>query len=158
MLDFNYTVSTKVLFGRNKIEHLAEEIDKYGDSILFVYGRGSIKKLGLYTTILTILNKAGIDVVELPGVQPNPRIQSVRQGVQLCKNHGVKCLLAVGGGSVIDCAKTIAAGVFYDGDPWELFLQGDSKITTALPLGTILTVTGTGSEMNGNAVITNEDT
>ena len=158
MLDFNYAVSTKVLFGKNKIERLDAEIEKYGDNLLFVYGGGSIKKLGLYDTVKKTLEKADIDSVELSGVQPNPRIKSVREGIQLCKDHGIEFILAVGGGSVIDCAKTIAAGVFYDGDPWDLFLQGDSKIKTALPLGTILTFAGTGSEMNGNAVITNEET
>jgi alcohol dehydrogenase YqhD (iron-dependent ADH family) len=95
---------------------------------------------------------------ELPGVKPNPHIESVRDGVHLCKEYNLRFILAVGGGSVIDCAKTIAAGVFYAGDPWELFLRGDSKIKQALPLGTVLTIAGTGSEMNGNAVITNKET
>jgi len=158
MNDFTYAISTKILFGRNKIEQLAEEIEKYAHTVLFVYGRGSIKKLGIYDTVNELLNKSDIDCVELPSVQPNPRIDIVRAGIQLCKGHGVDLVLAVGGGSTIDCAKTIAAGVYYDGDPWDLFLQGDGLIRDALPIGTILTAAGTGSEMNGNAVITNLET
>jgi hypothetical protein len=158
MDDFTYAVSTKILFGRNKIEQLNEEIEKYGDTVLLVYGGGSIKKHGIYETVMNLLAKSDIECVELPGVQPNPRIETVRTGIQLCKDHEVEVLLAVGGGSVIDCAKTIAAGVFYDGDPWNLFLVGDSAIRDALPVGTILTLAGTGSEMNGNAVIMNEST
>jgi hypothetical protein len=158
MLDFTYAVSTKVLFGKNKIERLNEEIEKYANNILFVYGGGSIKRIGLYDTVRKILEKGDIDVVELSGVQPNPRMETVRTGIQLCKDHDLDFVLAVGGGSVIDCAKTIAAGVYYDGDPWDLFLLGDSKIRAALPVGTVLTLAGTGSEMNGNAVISNEET
>jgi len=158
MDDFTYAVSTKILFGRNKIEQLNEEIEKYGDTVLLVYGGGSIKKHGIYETVMNLLAKSDIECVELPGVQPNPRIETVRTGIQLCKDHEIEVLLAVGGGSVIDCAKTIAAGVYYDGDPWNLFLVGDSAIRAALPVGTILTLAGTGSEMNGNAVIMNEAT
>jgi len=158
MDDFTYAVFTKILFGKNKIERLNEEIKKYGDTVLFVYGQGSIKKHGIYDTVKNILAKSGIDCVELSGVQPNPRIETVRTGIQLCKDHDVEVVLAVGGGSVIDCAKTVAAGVYYDGDPWDLFLVGDSAIRNALPVGTVLTVAGTGSEMNGNAVIMNETT
>jgi alcohol dehydrogenase YqhD (iron-dependent ADH family) len=158
MDDFTYAISTRVLFGRNKIEQLNEEIEKYADTVLFVYGQGSIKRNGIYDAVKTLLEKSDIDAVELSDVQPNPRIETVRTGMRLCKDHEVDLVLAVGGGSVIDCAKTIAAGVFYDGDPWDLFLKGDSAIQDALPVGTILTVAGTGSEMNGNAVITNPDT
>lgn len=158
MLDFNYGVSTKVFFGKNKIERLFDEVKQYGKKILFVYGEGSIKKTGLYDSVTGILEKNGVVYHELSGVQPNPRITSVRQGVKLCRNHDLEFILAVGGGSVIDCAKTIAAAFYYESDPWELFLLGDSKIKQALPLGTILTFAGTGSEMNGNAVISNEET
>lgn len=158
MNDFTYAISTKILFGRSKIEQLSEEIEKYAKTVLFVYGQGSIKKLGIYDAVNNLLKKSDIDCVELSGVQPNPRIDTVREGIQLCKDHAVDLVLAAGGGSTIDCAKTIAAGVFYDGDPWDLFLQGDDLIRDALPIGTILTVAGTGSEMNGNAVITNPAT
>jgi len=158
MNDFTYAISTKVFFGRKKIEQLTEEIEKYADTVLFVYGQGSIKKQGIYDTVIAMLQKSDIDCVELSGVQPNPRIQTVRTGIQLCKDHEVDLVLAAGGGSTIDCAKTIAAGVYYDGDPWNLFLEGDTLIRDALPIGTILTTAGTGSEMNGNAVITNPET
>jgi alcohol dehydrogenase YqhD (iron-dependent ADH family) len=158
MNDFTYAISTKVLFGKNKIDQLTEEIEKYADSVLFVYGQGSIKKLGIYDSVTTMLQKSDIDFVELSGVQPNPRIDVVRTGIQLCKEHELDLILAAGGGSTIDCAKTIAAGVYYDRDPWTLFLEGDSLIRDALPIGTILTAAGTGSEMNGNAVITNPET
>jgi butanol dehydrogenase len=158
LLDFTYAVSTKILFGRNTIDQLDQEIERYADRILLVYGGGSIKRIGLYDTILKILDTGDIDVVELSGVQPNPRITSVRKGIQLCKDNNLEFILAVGGGSVIDCAKTIAAGMFYEGDPWDLFLLGDSTIRAALPVGTVLTFAGTGSEMNGNAVLSNEET
>lgn len=158
MLDFNYMVSTKVLFGKNKIERLGEELKQYGKNILFVYGRGSIKKNGLYDSVTNIFSRNSIVYHELPGVQPNPRITSVRQGIKLCREQNIESIIAVGGGSVIDCAKTIATGFYHEGDPWDLFLLGDSTIKKALPIGTILTFAGTGSEMNGNAVISNEET
>ena len=158
MLDFNYMISTKIFFGKNKIEKLGEELKSFGKNTLLVYGGGSIKKNGLYDAVTNILTKNGIAYHELPGVQPNPRITSVRQGIKLCRGHNIQSILAVGGGSVIDCAKTIATGVYHHEDPWDMFLQGDSTVKNALPIGTILTVTGTGSEMNGNAVISNQET
>jgi len=158
MLNFNYAISTKIFFGRNKIEHLGEELKQYGKRILFVYGQGSIKKTGLYDLVTDIFMKNNMVYHELSGVQPNPRISHVQQGVKLCRKHDIECLVAVGGGSTIDCAKTIAAGVYHDSDPWDMFLVGDSSIKRALPLGTVLTIAGTGSEMNGNAVISKEDT
>jgi alcohol dehydrogenase YqhD (iron-dependent ADH family) len=158
MLDFTYNVPTKILFGRGQIHQLTEEVEKYATQVLFVYGGGSIKKIGVYDSIIDILEKSDIEFVELSGVQPNPRIESVRKGIMLCKDHHLDFILGVGGGSVIDCAKTIAAGMFYEGDPWDLFLLGDSAIRNALPLGTVLTCTGSGSEMNGNAVISNTET
>jgi len=158
MLDFNYAISTKILFGKNKIERLGEELKQYGKNILFVYGGGSIKKTGLYDSVTNIFTRNSIIYHELPGVQPNPRITSVRQGIKLCREQNIESIIAVGGGSVIDCAKTIATGVYHTGDPWDLFLLGDSTIKKALPIGTILTLAGTGSEMNGNAVISNEET
>jgi alcohol dehydrogenase YqhD (iron-dependent ADH family) len=158
MLDFNYAISTKIFFGKNKIEQLGEQLKQYGKNILFVYGGGSIKKNGLYDSVTNIFTRNSIVYHELPGVQPNPRITSVRQGIKLCREHNIESIVAVGGGSVIDCAKTIATGVYHQGDPWDLFLLGDSTIKKALPIGTILTLAGTGSEMNGNAVLSNEET
>jgi alcohol dehydrogenase YqhD (iron-dependent ADH family) len=158
MLDFNYAISTKIFFGKNKIEKLDEELKTFGKKILFVYGAGSIKKNGLYDAVTNLFTKNYIGYHELSGVQPNPRITSVRQGIKLCREYNIQGIVAVGGGSVIDCAKTIATGIYYHGDPWGMFLQGDSTIKKALPIGTILTVAGTGSEMNGNAVISNQET
>jgi alcohol dehydrogenase YqhD (iron-dependent ADH family) len=156
MLDFDYAVSTKVLFGRNKLDRLGAELASYGKNILFVYGGRSIKTSGLYDLVITSLMKNHVVYHELAGVKPNPNISNVQEGIRLCRKHDIRFVLAVGGWSVIDCAKAVAAGVCFEGDPWELFLQGDSKIRDALPLGTVLTISGTGSEMNGNAVITNE--
>jgi len=158
MLNFTYMVSTRIFFGRNSIEHLGEEIKQYGNRILFVSGKGSIRKTGLYETVINIFMKNNLVYYELSGVQPNPRISHVREGVKLCREHDIECIVAVGGGSVIDSAKAIATGYYHDGDPWDLFLLGDSSVKKALPIGTVLTFAGTGSEMNGNAVISNEVT
>ena len=158
MLDFTYATSTKIFFGKHKIEKLGEELKSYGTKTLVVYGGGSIKKNGIYDAVISILTRNSIVYHELSGVQPNPRITSVQHGIALCREHHIDSIIAIGGGSVIDCAKTIATGVYYHGDPWEMFLKGDSTIKKALPLGTILTLAGTGSEMNGNAVISNEET
>lgn len=158
MLDFTYMVSTKILFGRNTIKQLADEIKPYGKKILLVYGEGSIKKTGVYDSVINILARNSFVFYELSGIQPNPRISSVRQGIDLCRAQDIDCIIAVGGGSVIDTAKTIAAGFYHEGDPWDLFLLGDSSIEKALPIGTVLTLAATGSEMNGNAVISNEET
>lgn len=158
MRDFTYLIPTKILFGKNQVQNLGGELPVLGKKILLVYGTGSIKKTGIYDTVVSLLQRESISFYELSAVQPNPRISSVREGISLCRTHQIDGILAVGGGSVIDCAKTIAAGFYYEGDPWELFLRGDSSIQKALPLGTVLTVAGTGSEMNGNAVVSNEDT
>ena len=156
MLDFDYSISTKVFFGRNNIERVAEEIHKYADRILLVYGERGIKARGLYEKIVNILNKGKIIYKDLPGVKPNPSIESVREGIVLCKEHKLEFILAVGGGSVIDCAKAIAAGFYYLGDTWDLFIK-KKEIKKALSLGTVLTLAATGSEMNGNSVISNEE-
>ena len=158
MLNFNYLVSTRVFFGRESLQNLGNEIKECGERVLFVSGQESIKKTGLYDEIIDIFHQNGFSYVELSGVQPNPRISLVRKGVDLCRKEKIDCILAVGGGSVIDTAKTIATGFYHEGDPWELFVLGDSSVKKALPIGTVLTFTGTGSEMNGNAVISNEET
>lgn len=158
MLDFTYNISTKILFGKNKIQHLGDEIEPYGKKALLVYGGGSIKKTGVYKLVINALRRNALVFHELSGVQPNPRISLVRQGVDICKTHNIDVIIGVGGGSVIDTAKTIATGFYHDGDPWDLFLLGDSAIKKTLPVGTVLTLAATGSEMNGNAVISNEET
>ncbi len=157
MLNFNIHVPTRIHFGRGKIEDLGKELLTYGNKVLLVYGGGSIKRSGLYDQVLQVFQNNDITHVELSGVQPNPRISSVRQGVELCKKHGIDLVLAIGGGSTIDCAKIIAAGASYDGDAWDFFTR-KAKINYALPIGTVLTLAATGSEMNPNAVISNDDT
>ena len=155
MLNFNFQVPTRILFGRDRINELGKEVLKYGNRVLLVYGGGSITQNGIYDRVIQILNDQEISYLELSGVQPNPRITSVREGVRMCRENGVELVLAVGGGSVIDCAKAIAAGVYYEGDPWDFFIR-KARISGALPVGTILTLAATGSEMNVNAVISNE--
>jgi alcohol dehydrogenase YqhD (iron-dependent ADH family) len=144
-----------MLFGKDQIDQLPEVMNDYGKTVLLVYGGGSIKKNGIYDKVYELLE--GWNIIELAGVEPNPRITTVREGVRLCKENNVDVILAVGGGSTLDCSKVIAAGNYYDNDPWDLVLDG-SLITKALPLVTILTLAATGSEMNKNAVISNLET
>ena len=157
MLNFDYSITTEIFFGKGKINVLAKNIKKYGSKVLLVYGGGSIKKSGLYDKITEIFNKNDIEFCELSGVEPNPRITSVRKGIELCRENKVDIILAVGGGSVIDCAKVIGAGYYYDGDAWDIVLDS-RKITNVLPIATILTLAATGSEMDAGAVISNLDT
>ena len=157
MKNFVLSMPTTILFGKGQMEKLGGEIKKYGSRVLLVYGGGSIKKSGLYDKVIGALKDNGIFFKELSGVQPNPRISSVRAGAALCREHQLDFVLAVGGGSIIDCSKVIAAAVFYDGDPWDFCLR-KAPVTQALPLGTILTLAATGSEMNNGAVISNEET
>lgn len=157
MLNFDFQMSTRILFGQGKISELGKEIVKYGSRVLLVYGGGSIKKSGLYDQVTQILQDNSISYKELSGVQPNPRIDSVRKGVALCREHQLDFVLAVGGGSSIDCAKTIAAGAKYADDSWDFFTR-KARIQDALPIGTILTLAATGSEMNPFAVISNPET
>lgn len=157
MLNFVYSIPTEIFFGEGKIKVLGKQIKKYGNKVLLVYGGGSIKKTGLYDKITNILKENNIDFVELAGVEPNPRITSVREGVRLCRENNIDFILAVGGGSVIDCSKFIAGGYYYDGDPWDFFI-GKGDVTKALPLASILTLSATGSEMNRGGVISNIET
>lgn len=151
MYNFTLHIPTIIHFGKGAISHL-DELKNYGSKTLLVYGGGSIKKNGIYDTALSILKNAGVAVVELGGVEPNPRIETVRKGVEICKAEDVDMVLAIGGGSTIDCAKVIAAGAKYDGDPWDLVLDG-SKINAALPIFDVLTLSATGTEMDPFAVI-----
>jgi len=155
--NFTFWNPTKLIFGRGQLEQLKTEIPKYGNKILLVYGGGSIKRNGLYEKVLKELAEIGAEVYELSGVEPNPRISTVRKGVDICKKENIEFLLAVGGGSVIDCTKAIAAGAKYDGDPWDIVIK-KAEPTNALPLGTVLTLAATGSEMNAGSVITNWET
>lgn len=136
---------------------MGQEAKKFGKRVLLTYGRGSVKRIGLYDKVIKSLKAEGLEVFGLGGIQPNPRIDSVRQGVEICKKEGIELILAVGGGSTIDASKAIAAGAKYDGDPWD-FYGYRVEVKDALPLGTVLTLAATGSEMNGNSVISNWDT
>lgn len=157
MLNFNYSIPTKIFFGKNQIEELPKQIQQYGSRILLVYGGGSIKKIGLYDKAVSLLNKNNLLFWELPGIDPNPRIESVRKGIELCRKEQIDFVLAIGGGSTIDCAKVIAAGFFYESDPWD-FMIGKTPVERTLPIGTILTLAATGSEMDSLAVISNPQT
>jgi len=154
VLNFDYSIPTKIFFGKDQIQKLPEQISIYGSRVLLVYGGGSIKKIGLYDKAIALLNEKQLGFWELSGVDPNPRIESVRIGIDLCRKHQIDIILAIGGGSTIDCAKLIAAGFFYKGDPWDLMI-GKAQIEKALPLCTILTLAATGSEMDPIAVISN---
>lgn len=158
MLNFVHDIPTKLYFGQGQISHLAESLSGFGKNVLLTYGGGSIKKIGLYDEVIKILKDGGFKVTELSGIDPNPRIDTVEKGVALCREKAIDVILAVGGGSTIDCSKAIAAGVYYEGDDlWQMVCvrRGAMK---ALPLVDILTLSATGSEFNGNAVISNPKT
>ncbi|WP_071460525.1 iron-containing alcohol dehydrogenase [Bacillus massilinigeriensis] len=157
MDNFTFWNPTRLIFGKGQIEQLETEVPKYGKKVLLVYGGGSIKRNGLYDKISSHLEKAGAFVYELSGVEPNPRLSTVKKGVEICKREGIDFLLAAGGGSVIDCTKLIAAGAKYDGDPWDIVTK-KAMAADALPFGTVLTLAATGSEMNAGSVITNWET
>ncbi|MCQ6560422.1 iron-containing alcohol dehydrogenase [Paenibacillus mendelii] len=152
MNSFSFHNPTKICFGEGAVEQLASEVKRYGSNVLLVYGGGSIKRTGLYDRVLQQLNAAEVRVVQLGGIEPNPRLSSVQKGIELCRTEGIDFILAVGGGSVIDAAKAIAVGVPYEGDVWD-FLVHKATIRESLPIGTILTLSATGSEMNGSSVI-----
>ena len=155
MNNFRYHAYTDIRFGKDEIMALPELVEPYGKKILMVYGGGSIKKNGIYQKVYELLSDC--EIFELSGIEPNPKIESVREGAKLCKDNGIELVLAIGGGSVIDASKVIAGGAFYDGDPWDLVTDA-SKIGKVLPIITILTLAATGSEMNKNAVISNMST
>lgn len=156
MINFTFQNPTKIIFGKGTEKLVGVETKKYADKVLLHYGGGSIKKIGLYDTVVNSLMEAGVEFVELGGVQPNPRLSLVYQGIDICRKEGIKFILAVGGGSVIDSAKAIAVGVPYDGDVWD-FYAGKAKVRKALPVGTVLTIPAAGSEASPSSVITNED-
>lgn len=154
MENFNFYAPTKMLFGRGKVAELPQEMKPFGSRVLLVYGGGSIKKNGIYDTVINLLRGEGFELFELGGVTPNPKIEAVRCGVSLAWENHVDMVLAVGGGSTVDCGKAIAAGACHEGDPWEL-VKDAGKIQAALPIFTVLTMSATGSEMNETAVISN---
>ncbi|MCA0150857.1 iron-containing alcohol dehydrogenase [Rossellomorea vietnamensis] len=157
MNDFTFYNPTKLIFGKGQVEQLKELVPQYGKKVLVVYGGGSIKRNGLYDQVMSVLKGIDSEVFELSGVEPNPRLSTVRRGVEIAKEKGIDFILAVGGGSVIDCTKAIAAGAKYDGDAWDLVTK-KAFAKEALPFGTVLTLAATGSEMNAGSVITNWET
>ncbi len=157
MNNFTFQNPTKLIFGKGQLDALPKEVEKYGKKILLVYGGGSIKNNGIYDNIMKKLSDINAEVFELSGVEPNPRISTVRKGVEICKKEGIEFLLAVGGGSTIDCTKAISAGAKTDVDMWDIVTK-KAKATGGLPFGTVLTIAATGSEMNRGSVITNWET
>ena len=157
MNNFYYSIPTKILFGKGQIENLGQTVKQYGKRVLLIYGGGSIKKIELYNKVMQQLADNGVEVVELSGVEPNPRITTVNKGAQVCKEEGVDVVLAVGGGSTLDCAKVVAAAANYEGDAWDL-VKDASKVKKVLPIITVLTLAATGSEMDAYAVISNMET
>lgn len=156
MQEFYYSIPTEVYFGKGQINNLAGIVKKYGKKVLLLYGGGSIKKNGIYDEVVKNLELAEAEIEELSDIEPNPRIETVRKGVELCKNKGIEVLLAVGGGSSIDCAKAVAAGACCASDPWEIALN-PQLIQSALPIVCIPTIAATGSEMDEASVISNLD-
>ena len=155
MENFIHSIPTEIYFGKGQISHLPDILNQYGKKVLLAYGGGSIKRTGLYDTVMDLLKKNGNEVVELAGIDPNPRVETVEKGVRLCRENHVEVILAVGGGSTIDCAKAIACGVYYEGDDfWDMVKSADHE-RKALPLVDVLTLSATGSEFDNGAVISN---
>ncbi len=156
--DFTYYNPTKIYFGKKSLENLEAELKNYGKNVLLVYGKNSIKKIGLYDEVIKTLKRCGKNVVELAGINANPRYSQVLEGARLVRENDVDLILAVGGGSVIDCSKAISVSAYAKGDPWKRYWIDFEPVDNKLvPVGAILTMTGTASEMNGGSVITNED-
>lgn len=157
--NFTYYNPTKLYFGGGSVASLRDELPKYGPNIVLVYGSGSIKKNGIYDQVTAILKDCGKNVEEISGVMPNPTLPKVLEGVEICRRHQADFLLAVGGGSVCDYTKAVAASVHCEEDPWQkYFVRFEEPACPVVPLGCVLTMVGTGSEMNAGSVITNPDT
>jgi len=156
MLDFTYHNYTNIVFGRGTEAKVGELTAQMGKKVLLHYGTGSIKKSGLYDRVMASLKVAGVQVVELGGVVPNPRLSLVKEGIELCRKEQVDCILIVGGGSAIDSAKAIAVGVYYDGDVWD-FYEDKAQPERALPMGVVLTIPAAGSETSAGTVVTKEE-
>lgn len=157
MNNFIYDIPVRVYFGENQLCHLGEELSKYGKRVLLTYGGGSIKRSGLYDVVTEEIKNAGLELYELSDIAPNPRIDSVREGALMCKEHNIDVLLAVGGGSTLDATKWMAAGACVEHDPWDFFSKW-APVEKALPIVTVLTLAATGSEMDSGGVISNPET
>ena len=154
--EFSYCNPTKLYFGEKALSNLSTELKKYGKNVVLIYGGGSIKKNGIYDEVVAILKAEEKNVVEIAGVMPNPTIEKLYEGVEIAKNHHADFLLAVGGGSVCDYAKAVSVSVHCDEDPWQkYYIKFDEPTCETVPVGCVLTMVGTGSEMNAGSVITN---
>ena len=156
--NFSYKNATKLYFGDDSLKYLNEELPKYGKNVQLIYGGGSIKKNGIYDEIIKILKDNGKNIIEDPGVMPNPTIEKLREGIKIARDNKTDLLLAVGGGSCCDYAKAVSVSVNCDEDPWDkYYIRFEEPTCDILPVGCILTMAGTGSEMNAGAVITNHE-
>jgi len=156
MLNFNFQNTTEIIFGRDVERQVGKKVSEYGKKVLLHYGGASLKKFGLYYKIMKKLEKENIEIFELGGVLPNPRLSLVKEGIKICKDNNIDFILAVGGGSAIDSAKAISVGAKYDGDVWDFF-ENKAVISKTIPVGVVLTIPAAGSETSFATVITNED-
>ena len=156
--NFSYHNPTKLYFGADALQYLREEMKHYGQNVLLVYGGGSVKKNGIYDEITAILKDCGKQTAEIAGVMPNPTVEKLREGIAIARAHKADFILAVGGGSVCDYSKALSVSVHCDDDPWEkYYIRFEEPDCEIVPVGCVLTMAGTGSEMNAGAVITNHD-
>lgn len=156
--EFTYVNPTRIHFGKEALAKLPGELAQYGDRVLLVYGGGSIRRTGLYDKIVTVLRECGKQIFEDAGVMPNPTLEKLREGIQIARKHEIDLILAVGGGSVCDYAKALSVSVHCDEDPWEkYYVRFEEPTCPIVPVGCVLTMAGTGSEMNGGSVITNRE-
>lgn len=154
--NFSYCNPTKLYFGENSLENLSAELKKYGKNVVLVYGNNSAKKNGIYDEVVEILKKNQKNIAEIPGVMPNPTVEKLYEGIEIARKHNVDLLLAVGGGSVCDYCKAVSVSVNCDEDPWQkYYIDFDEPTCETIPVGCVLTMAGTGSEMNSGSVITN---
>lgn len=156
--NFTYCNPTKLYFGEDSLSNLSKELKKYGQNVVLIYGGGSIKKNGIYDEVMAILKEEGKNIAEIAGVMPNPTVEKLYEGVAIARNHKADFLLAVGGGSVCDYAKAVSVSVNCEEDPWEkYYIKFEEPMCETIPIGCVLTMVGTGSEMNAGAVITNHE-
>ena len=157
--NFEYSNPTKLYFGENSLDFLNQELAKYGDNVMMVYGGGSIKKNGIYDQVVNILKANNNNIFEDSGVMPNPTVEKLYEGCKIAKENNVDLILAVGGGSVCDYSKAVSVSAYCEEDPWDkYYLRMEDVDNKIIPVGCVLTMVGTGSEMNGGAVITNHET
>lgn len=157
--NFSYCNPTKLYFGDDSLNYLNEELPKYGKNVVLIYGGGSVKKNGIYDAVVEIMKKNGRNVAEISGVMPNPTLTKLYEGIEIARKHQADLLLAVGGGSVCDYAKAVSVSVHCDDDPWQkYYVRFEEPDCALVPVGCVLTMVGTGSEMNAGAVITNQET